>query len=356
MKSTHHYDNTVASKASLFLNRQRKECCKMNLSSLIADSITEKARFGTSHAAPNAISIGFGINARYARPMGVTITSIAANNPDVLIDFHVFVNSIDQIDVERLEKLSEHFSSISITVYQVNDTFIAHLPTHNHLPLPTYFRFFMPLILKDNDKILYLDADILCLNKISELIHLNMENYPAAVIADIAETADKQVNALQLQTELYFNAGVLLINVPEWLKQNITEKALSLLADRSQRFLFLDQDALNIILQDRKMILPKKWNYISETDNNATVPDDVVFLHCAARPKPWEIACDKASPAHRLYAKYEKRSPWQGLPLMLPTMPTDARIYSERLFANGNILLGVTWYFRYLKLKYRKRK
>ncbi|SDN11726.1 Glycosyl transferase family 8 [Dendrosporobacter quercicolus] len=99
---------------------------------------------------------------------------------------------------------------------------------------------------------MYLDADILCLQKISELVHLDMGKHLTAVVSDVLSVARRQSEALNLQSECYFNAGVLLINVHQWLKQNISEKALSLLSDRSKNYVFLDQDALNLILDNAK--------------------------------------------------------------------------------------------------------
>nr|WP_173813049.1 glycosyltransferase [Dendrosporobacter quercicolus]NSL49868.1 hypothetical protein [Dendrosporobacter quercicolus DSM 1736] len=167
------------------------------------------------------------------------------------------------------------------------------MPTRKCLPLPTYFRFFIPFVLKERDKLLYLDEDILCLQEISELVHLDMGKHLAAVVSDVLSVARRQSEALNLQSECYFNAGVLLINVHQWLKQNISEKALSLLSDRSKNYVFLDQDALNLILDNAKKILPQKWNFISEKHEKTNIPKNTILLHCAANPKPWDIFCDK---------------------------------------------------------------
>lgn len=325
----------------------------MELAVTIANSITMSNQFGTNFDnGTDKISIGFGINAKYARPLGVTITSITVNNPDLFLDFHVFASSIEYVDLERMQKLSMDFPKIAIHVYQVNDAFISHLPVLKHIPLPMYFRLFMPFILKDRNKVLYLDSDVICLNNISELIHLDMNHYPAAVIPDIPRTAIKQSKRLNLESESYFNSGVILINVEEWLKQTITEQVLSTLSESSTHFFFPDQDALNLVLEGKKITLDRKWNCILENESGEDIPDDTIFLHCTARPKPWEVACDKKSQAYRLYSQYESLSPWRGLPLLQPSIPSDARIYARKLFAEGHIIAGTAWFYRYLTMKY----
>lgn len=328
----------------------------MDLAITIANCITTKKQFGMNCANPNKLSIGFGINAKYARPMGVAMTSIMINNPELYLDFHILATSIEQDDLDRLKKLSDQFSNILITVYTVDDSFISHLPTAKRLPLPTYFRFFIPFILKERDRFLYLDADILCLGEIAELANLKLNKYPAAVVPDVLSFAIRQSKAIKLKDERYFNAGVLLINIPEWLEQNISEKALALLSDRSKNLSFLDQDALNLILEDIKKILPNKWNYISEAHKNTSLPNNIMILHCASHPKPWDVHCDKKTQAHKLYSYYESLSPWSGLPLRPPSIYSDARRYATKLFTKGSILSGTYWYYKYLKMKYRKKE
>lgn len=78
----------------------------MDFEKVIADSIVKNGQFCSENAAnKDQISIGFGINAKYARPLGVTITSIAINNSELFLDFHIFATSIEQDDLDRLKKL-----------------------------------------------------------------------------------------------------------------------------------------------------------------------------------------------------------------------------------------------------------
>lgn len=294
--------------------------------------------------------IGLGINAKYARPAGVTITSIAVNNKAHFLDFHIFVSSIAIEDLDRLKELNNQYAQIVIKVYQVDEAIVAHLPTQGHFPLPIYFRVFMPLII-NYDKILYLDSDILCNRDISSLINLNMNNYPVAVVPDVPATALKQINKHGIKTSCYFNSGVMLINRNMWLKLQITEKLLAIFSQsRARNFTLFDQDALNEIIGEQKIILSTSWNYINIT-GQTDLAGEVVFLHCAARPKPWEIACDPNSLVQGMYKHYEQLSPWQGLPLLAPQTSSDARIYAENLFSRGEYLKGARWYCRYLKAK-----
>jgi len=324
----------------------------MDLAATIANCITVKAQFGTNYDDPNKLSIGFGINAKYARPMGVAITSIAINNPEIYLDFHILSSSIEQDDLERLKKLSAQFTNILITIYLVDDSFISHLPITKHIPLPMYYRLFMPFVLKGKDRVLYLDADVLCQNKIAELLYLDMKTYPAAVISDIEKTAIKQSKVLSLQSKAYFNSGVMLINVEQWLTKVVTEQVLAFFANSSIKVSYPDQDALNLILENNKIMLPRKWNYLLTNDNNDDIPNDVVFLHCTVSPKPWDITCIRNTQAYRCYYHYESLSLWSGLPLIPPSTHSDARRYAKRLISVWNIIPGIFWYCKYLKMKY----
>ena len=51
-----------------------------------------------------------------------------------------------------------------------------------------------------------------------------------------------------------------MVNIPEWQKQNITEKAFSLQKEPKERFLGQSQDILNIVFDGTNAFLPSIYN------------------------------------------------------------------------------------------------
>jgi lipopolysaccharide biosynthesis glycosyltransferase len=60
--------------------------------------------------------------------------------------------------------------------------------------------------------------------------------------------------------EVYFNSGVLLMNLDAMRRDNKTGELLELVAARGDEFEWPDQDALNIALGDRRLRLHPRWN------------------------------------------------------------------------------------------------
>ena len=85
----------------------------------------------------------------------------------------------------------------------------------------TYNMILIPNILKDiTDKVLYLDADIICLNSIKLLKNFNIDDNIVGVIEEANKYVEKQqIKELGLISNKYFNAGVMYINIKEMDKK-----------------------------------------------------------------------------------------------------------------------------------------
>lgn len=164
----------------------------------------------------------------------------------------------------------------------------------------TYFRYFIPEIFPQNgnrpNNVLYLDCDLLVNGDLSALFDLNLaDNYVAASTDFIAEY--QYENYLGLQGN-YFNAGVLLINLPLWQQDGICRKALDLSHQIVNKLECGDQDILNLLFQNRWRKLPRFYNYqvggdwafrnhphlIDQSLPSGQVP---LITHFNTQEKPW---------------------------------------------------------------------
>jgi lipopolysaccharide biosynthesis glycosyltransferase len=323
----------------------------MDFSTEIKAAVTKRQTFGRSAQAPGVLHVGFGFDAAYVRPMGVSLTSIVVNNPDISIHAHLFYSLLGEGDLLKLEALVKRYTNLTIGLYEVNDQIFNMLPVQQYLPLSIYFRLMMPLILPELDKILYLDSDVLCLGDIAGVLNICMDDKTVLVVSDVNSTANKRIEALGLKSGKYFNSGVMLIDVKKWNTQKISEKTLSLLLECPDKFSYFDQDALNIILENYSQYIDKQFNFILGKDE---IPSGIKLLHCTAHPKPWKIQC--TSKAQPLFLNYERLSPWSGTPLEYPTIYSEARRYSKLLFKNRRIKESIIWYKNYLIMKIKAQR
>ena len=304
--------------------------------------------------------IAFGVNSKYLPPMAVTIASIAENNLSINIIFHVFIPSIAEEDVNHLEMIQSKYNK-RIIVHVIGEDFynkFSSLTFKGHFDPSMYLRLFIPHSLAGfTDRVLYLDADIICINNFSEINALDISEYVAAVIGDLDDAQKKQAEKFKMKYNKYFNSGVMFINIPEWINKMVTERALEFVFSYDGILDFHDQDALNVVLEGEVLYIESKWNVLYNIAKlrkngflNLPFPVDGIFMHFIGGLKPWhKIASDIAK---RHYIKYHSRSPWAKNKLLMPSS-RDARLYSKLLFNKGKLLKSFLWFKMYLWIKFK---
>ncbi len=299
--------------------------------------------------------LGYGVDDNYMRCLATSITSFCANNPKRNLIFHIITAGLHTQNREKLKELAENLHT-TIYLYTIDTAKLLTLPSFAHLPLATYFRFLFPLILPQEKYIYYLDADIVCLRDATNLFSINLEKpYLVAAVPDLPWMNKKRNTALSLENHTYFNAGLLIINVPAWNDFKVMDKVLSILHADPKRYRYLDQDALNVLLTQKIYYLPSIYNTI---DYHHSAVDKIVLLHFAAHPKPWTVAwnihIDKEDFAYDIYHKYEQMTPWKNSPLEYPKNYKDMKVYSKVLRKKGYWKESLIWYWHYLLKKIAK--
>ncbi len=312
----------------------------------------------------NVFHIAFCVDENYFRAMGATIMSIIDNNPAQAFTFHVLTFSASDEHRSRLQQLEERFPCIR-TQLHVLDTAdfkqFDHFIKFSHYSLSIFTRLVIPTVLEDlTDRVLYMDADILCVGKLDELIRMDIGDDIAAAVTDVPNMVTRRVAALGLKHRQYFNAGVMLINIPKWQAHRITEATMDAFLQYGRKLRYNDQDALNIALNGRTRFMAIRYNriydLIRDLGNNITAMQPVgnaVFLHFAGSVKPWAdwIGHD----ASLLFRKYHARSPWSYMPLdQQPGNTKEMRMQSRFLLRQGKPLQSFRWYVKYLRARSRK--
>ena len=207
-------------------------------------------------------------------------------------------------NIESFNKLKrniiEHSNLLNLYTYQFDSSKINLPPISSHVSEATYYRLFVSQYLPQDLKFLvYLDADIICINDptpklISTFSQIESEN---TVIAAKVESTREQNNIfferLNLKNNEQFNAGVLIINFSKWINQNIESNLLNILDKRYNEIFDYDQEILNIYFDGKFTHLDNNLNYqaIGGQDNELFnhIENNVFFLHYLGKGKPWSI-------------------------------------------------------------------
>lgn len=300
------------------------------------------------------IHIAFGVDANFIRPMGVAMTSLLDNNRANALVFHVFANSIEPVDVERLSKLAltEH---VLIHLYHIDQVIFESLQTTWNYTVATYNRFIVAKLLYPAvEKVIYMDADMVCKGDVVELTTLGFEENIAMVVADQGKFVANHLKTLNLSHGQYFNAGMLYIDLKAWNENEISERAIELLQKRN--FFLLDQDALNILLDGRAKFIPRKWNEICNMEKKySKISDEAVIVHFASRNKPWHVWC--IHPAKELFIRYANESLWKYIPFSdQPRSYKEMKMMGAAMLHHGSYMKALSWYWKYWQAKKKEKK
>lgn len=305
------------------------------------------------------IHIGYGIDNNFARCCASSIASFCINNKNKNFSFHVVVNNFSEINKKRMQDLAQQYTT-NIIIYEINISLLEQykLPTQTHWPIAMYFRFILPLVLNNVDKLIYIDADIFCLNNAEELFNIDLEGN---IIGAVAEQKEDYCKRLNLENHIYFNSGLLVIDINKWNKFNTIEKLLYNIKANPEKFKCPDQDALNLILIKKVKYVSSKFNWFNWSNVwKKDTKKDIVLIHFGSHPKPWNYTwytnphCNKYN--INIYRDFEKLTPWKDEPLQMPTKRQDIRCYSSWLMKHNEFIKGLKWYLKYLKVKFKEKK
>jgi lipopolysaccharide biosynthesis glycosyltransferase len=296
----------------------------------------------------------FGVDHNYISHAFVAISSIIESHPDDEFNFHLITDSQEyqkkDIALELLNNSKHGFA-----YHLIDKSLLAELPCSEQFTIATYFRMLAPIILKDIKVILYLDADMIVKNSIIELWnYLPNSNYIASVVEDRREIQKQLSSGARLKNDRYFNAGMMLIDVKKWNDNNITSRAINILADKNNSFQYLDQDALNNVLEGKVLYISNIYNYLIFLSHNkksysSFIPEEICVIHYTGCNKPWQIWNDQD-----VCKFYKKHLNNPILNIKLETIPNNLEqikgAYKWHI-RNCNFLDALIWRIKFLILR-----
>jgi lipopolysaccharide biosynthesis glycosyltransferase len=277
------------------------------------------------------IAIVCAADENYAMPLAVTLHSAVINLKNhSKVAIFVIDGGISQRSKRRIIK-SCGSPQVDIFWVQPNESLLANLKVERYLTIVTYYRLLIPQIVPAQfDKVIYLDSDMVVKGDLAELWQIEIgDNYVLAV-QDDNQRFISMSGGLRNYRELginpdykYFNAGLLVINLHKWRRENIGEKVVKFLQDNKDYVRDHDQDGLNGVLAGQWGELDPRWNqmpriysYSSWEDSpydresyNALLHDPYI-IHYTTPPKPWQRGC--LHPATNLFFQYLDQTAWSG--------------------------------------------
>ena len=260
-----------------YLIDKGEKCCPLNISFLENTEIKKsiKPAYKT-----NNIPVIFSVDDRYAPYLGVTLSSLIKNSKAInSYDIFILYCNLSGVNKEKLKSLIEGYSNICMRFIDITP-YMADINIDNlyleiqHISIATYYRFMIAKIFSNYRKVIYLDSDLIINCDIAELYQQNIQNNWVGAVVDIRESIPVKLdshhfgcswkyyvsNVLGLDNPYkYFQAGVLIVNVEQFIKDNVTEKLFDMINKIQEPYL-QDQDILNAVCYKHVSFIPVSWN------------------------------------------------------------------------------------------------
>ena len=264
---------------------------------------------------------------------GVMLWSLLEHNAGA----HIYVlvdKSLSQAERQSILRLTKHFSC-TIQFLSVDGELLQNFPTiGGTITVATYYKIFSTELLPDDlDKVLYLDSDMLVRGSLDELWNTDISDYAMAGVWDLYDNAPETYERLHYAPSLrYLNAGMLLINLRWWRQHGVYEQCLDYIRQKHEHILWCEQDVLNAVLAEHKLVLPIRFNYqaqmLMQCHYQTLTPEQQSELCCEQNPvivhfvgpaslKPWK-AESYGLPFVAEWVCAKRRSLWRFMLLELP--------------------------------------
>lgn len=235
------------------------------------------------------INIAFSINDNHCLYVFFSISMIKkyTNNLDIFV-LHTDLSdkSKDRLKTLETESVNIHFVTIDRELF-------SNLPlTLDGITIETYYRYLLPEILVDCDKVIYLDSDLLIRCDVKELWDIDVSQHYLAGVNEIDIINRFPDHKLKLGfdlDELFINVGVLICNLQKMRQDKITHHLFTETERLKDIILFQDQDVINVALKGKIADLPLAYNYTVEAmEKDLLSLDEIKVIHYNSQiAKPW---------------------------------------------------------------------
>ncbi|MDR1305148.1 MAG: hypothetical protein LBK76_08005 [Verrucomicrobiales bacterium] len=196
----------------------------------------------------------------------------------------------------------EKFRALGARVIEKDNRFAGVGAAHPHVSKAALWKFELPNVFTDLDKILYLDGDVIVSGDLRELWHTDLADDYVAVVRDVG--VHNQLARLGLSD--YFNSGVMLLNLAAMRRDDVPGKLLEYKTQPGINPGFMDQDAFNVTLSAGARLVGMQWNVLLTRRNQPEYAalDGVAnwkIAHFCGREKPWN---DMGAPLVATWLKY----------------------------------------------------
>lgn len=207
----------------------------------------------------NGIRVAVTLNENYIYPLKVMLHSLftTQEEPVTILLVHTRIGKDSLAD---LKQFCDSYGEELVEIY-VRDDIFAQAPIMSHFTKEMYYRLIFPWLLPMEERVLYLDPDMIVNASLSSFFHMNLEQAPLAAVRERLAIKDEHRKKLGLKEDtVYVNSGMLLMDLEEMRKMRKQEDVQTLLLEKEKDIVFPDQDMLNILWEGEIKLVEDAYN------------------------------------------------------------------------------------------------
>ena len=300
---------------------------------------------------------------KYLTPTIVAITSIVNNIREKETIVYVLCDGIIDENKKILKNMES--SNVKINLIDVDSSkYTGMEKNYSLVSKASLLKFSIPDILREVDKVLYVDGDILICKDISPIFETNIDNIYAAVIKDGPKTKIAGGKRHDFYgNKDYFNSGVMYLNLKKMRDEEIPKKLINYRLNEYNYF--MDQDAFNIVFNKNVKYINVKYDFmlhlLSFRNENFSVNqlvkfyelkeyktvdellEDVYIFHYTFE-KPWKYY---DIPLNELWMTYYNKSPLKNKLIYRKSYLTQ--VIKSKTYKVGQMISRIFLFFKFNK-------
>lgn len=250
------------------------------------------------------IPVAFITDENFIMQTAVAITSLAhSKKKGTTYKIYVVAAECSEIAEKKLKDLEQLFEGIQVVIKRTGLDMYRDIKQMAHIPISCLLKFDLCEIISEEDKVIYLDGDIIVRDDLTALYNFELgDNYLAGVPSlDLVFSEEKKL----------VNAGILLFDAKKMrdgsMRDILVEKRRSLGDSGS-----MDQKTFNLVMKDQIGYLPYIYNCIPEKimgpergtysieklnelysvtcSSSKEFVENAVIWHFATGDKPWRYS------------------------------------------------------------------
>lgn len=260
----------------------------------------------------------------YSCHVGTMLCSIIEHNRDIKFCVHILTTDMTQDNMNKMQQMVVDSYRQQLDIRHINPTDLdIDVEKCGSWGIFPSLKLYAADLFQDIDKILYVDADMVCIGSLKYIEDLDISDYYLAAPPDNSGCW-RHKERLGIPMENFYGCGGLMyFNLAKWRKDNMRQLCLEWFNDpvNADKIHFGEQDVINKVCTGHILELPIIFNMFMEyyQHDHSAVPEkylndwkrwkrEAVIIHYAGWRKPWHKDC--LFPLKKYYRKYARLTPW----------------------------------------------